>query len=117
MNPPLVILSALVLVLYLAITTLIVRKYRQSHNVGFVWLFLAVVVWPLLAPLPEYGQHVLVDRIGRQVASQMSSQSNFTAGDLVTIMTYAQRAIGLVLLFVAVFYLCLSKQKSDLLVA
>ena len=48
-NLPFLALPAILIVLYAAIVTVLVRKYLRTHDVGFVWLGVAVVVWPLLS--------------------------------------------------------------------
>ena len=108
---PLVVIAVLVAFLYIAIATLLVRTYLRMHNVGFLWLCAAVVVWPLLAPLSELGKISLTNTFANRMASQMSSQWDIPLGQLITVLTYSQRVIGLSLLLVAVFYL--SKSRSD----
>jgi beta-lactamase regulating signal transducer with metallopeptidase domain len=109
-NLPLVVLAALVAVLYIAIATSLVRKYLRTHDVGFLWLCAAVVVWPLLAPLSEYGKVALTNKFAYEMASQMSNELTLPIGQLIILLTYSQRVIGLSLLLVAVFYLSKSGQ-------
>ena len=102
-------LFAITVILYLAIATMLVRKYLRTRNVGFVWLGVAVVVWPLLSSLLQYGQRLYIHRFG--------SGPFYTIGELVTTITYAQQFVGLALLFTAVFYLSKTKGQTDMRVA
>ena len=106
LNP---ILFAIAVALYLAIATLLVRKYLSTHDVGFVWLGVAVIVWPLLSSLLGYGQRLFVHRVG--------SGPSYTIGELVVVIIYARQIIGLALLFTAVFYLSKTKGQTDMRVA
>src|SRR5262245_34389866 len=58
-----VLLNALIAAgyaLFVAVAILLVRTYRRTHAIGFIWLGVAVLVWPLAArPL-----RFLVDRVG-----------------------------------------------------
>ena len=63
------ILFTLVITLYLAMATLLVRKYLRTRDIGFGWLCAAIVGWPLLSPLIEWGQSIGVDRIRRGESS------------------------------------------------
>jgi hypothetical protein len=105
-------LGVVVLVLYAAITTLLVRTYISTRNAGFLWLCGAGVVWPLLALLPTFSQLVVVERIGTLMAGQLGSAS-LTVGELMVMLTYAQRVIGLVLLLFASIYLCRLNRSPD----
>jgi hypothetical protein len=87
----------------------LVRKYLRTRDVGFVWLGMAVVVWPLLSSLLGYGQRLFVQRVG--------TGPFYTIGELVVIVTYARQIIGLALLFTAVFYLSKTKGQTDMRVA
>ena len=106
LNP---ILFAIMVALYLAIATVLVRKYLSTHDVGFVWLGVAVVVWPRLSSLLGYGQRLFVHRFG--------SGPFYSIGELIVVLIYARQIIGLALLFTAVFYLSKSKGQTDMPVA
>jgi hypothetical protein len=93
--------AALAAVLYIAIATVLVRQYLRTHDVAFAWLGAAVLGWPLLSPLLEYGQRVLIRRVG--------SGPFYTAGDLVMTIACARLVVGLALVFVAVFQLSRTK--------
>ena len=111
------ILAGLVVVLYLAIAFVLVPKIVRSRDVGFVWLGVAVVVWPPLSLGLEYGQRVLVDRISTgesAVYRFLAEHGRVTIGDLVGWLTLSRQLVGLAILFVAVFHLCKTKGTSDL---
>jgi hypothetical protein len=103
LNP---ILAAIAVALYLAIATVLVRKYLRTRDVGFAWLGVAVVVWPLLSSLLE---RLFVQRVG--------SGPFYTTGELVVFIAYARQIVGLALLFTAVFYLSKTKGQTDMRVA
>jgi hypothetical protein len=96
---------ALLVALYLAIAIVLVRKYLRTRDVGLAWLGGAVVVWPLLSLPFEYGQRVLIDRIG--------SGPFATVGELVMYIAYSRQLIGLALLFAAVLFLGQTKSQPE----
>ena len=111
------ILAALVVVVYLATAFVLVPKIVRTHDVGFVWLGVAAVVWPLLSLVLEYGQHVLVHRIDTGESAFyrfLAEHGQVTVGDLVGLLTLSRQLVGVALLFVAVFHLCKTKGTSDL---
>ena len=95
-----VLLAALVAVLYLAIAAVLLRRYLGSREIGFAWLGMAVVVWPLLSRLLQ----LLIGRLG--------SGPFATRGEFLVTLTYAREIVGLVLLFVAVFSLSKTSQPT-----
>ena len=69
-------------VMYLAVAILLVQTYRRTRDVGFIWLGVAVLVWPLVArglgvvierggigPFPITGPLVALVRLGQQISS------------------------------------------------
>jgi hypothetical protein len=106
LNP---ILAAITVVFYLSIATMLLLKYLHTRDVGFVWLGVAVIVWPLLSSPLQYGQRLLIDRVG--------GGPFYTIGELVVTITYARQIVGLALLFTAVFYLSKTKGQTDMRVA
>jgi hypothetical protein len=103
------ILAAVTVVFYLAIATVLVRRYLRTREVGFVWLGMAVIVWPLLSSLLGYGQRLFIQRVG--------SGPFYTIGELVVTIMYGRQIIGLALLFTAVFYLSKTKGQTEMRVA
>ena len=113
------ILVALALVLHLAIAVVLVRKYLRTRDVGFVWLGLAVVIWPLVSRLLEHGELVLIDRLvkGQSVGYfpfSLVERGQITIGGLVTSLNLLQQLVGIGLLLVAVLYLYKTKGNSNL---
>jgi hypothetical protein len=73
--------------LFLAIAILLVRTYRRTREIGFIWLGAAVLVWPLL---------------GRLIESRLRFDALGQAAGLLHLL---QQVVGLALLLVAVVYL------------
>ena len=42
------VLFGIALALHLVLAVVLVRKYLQTRDVGFVWLGMAVVIWPVI---------------------------------------------------------------------
>lgn len=109
------ILDALVLVLYLGISVVLVRKYLRTRDAGFIWLGAAIVIWPLVSRLLVYGELVFVDRLfhGHPVGFfpfSLVERQQMSAGFLINSLNLTQQLIGACLLLIAV--LSLSRAKS-----
>jgi hypothetical protein len=91
-------LTAAGYVLLLAVASVLLLTYRRTHNVGYIWLLAAVLVWPftlrLLAIVVEHGGVGPFPVIGLAVP----------------LLRTAQQVFGLSLLLIAVR--CLSQQKE-----
>lgn len=101
--------------LQLAIVIVLVRTYLRTRNVGFVWLGVAVVIWPLVAGLLAWGRGLLVRRYAQGLVLgfypfSLVERGRMTIGDLFVWLNMLQSLIGACLLFVAVLYL--SKTNS-----
>jgi hypothetical protein len=110
------ILVALALVLHLVIAIVLVRKYLRTRDVGFVWLGVAVVIWPLVSFLLQHSEGVLVNRIvrGQRVGFypfSLLERGQMSIGSFIYSLNLLQQLIGVCLLLVAVLYL--SKTKSN----
>jgi hypothetical protein len=92
------ILAALSAAIQIAIVFVIIRKFIRTRDVGFVWLGLAVVVWPLLERMMDQGTRILVDGLVRRYG-------DVRAGDLVAASSMGKQLIRGILLLVAVFFL------------
>ena len=57
-----VILLVTVVALHLAIALLLLRRYLRTRDIGFIWLGVAVVVWPLVSRLLDAGERASIDR-------------------------------------------------------
>jgi hypothetical protein len=84
--------------LTVVLVVLLVRTYRRSHDIGFIWLGGAVLAWPLAARLLWAGLgYFVVDAGGAgPFQSRVALQPLFTV---------SQQVCSLVLLLVAVLQL------------
>lgn len=104
------ILLALALVLHIAIAAILVRQYLRTRDAGFVWLGVAVVIWPGISRLLEGGEKVFIDRLIRHESVgfypfTLVAAGQITTGSLVMSLAVFQQLIGVCLLLVAVLYL------------
>lgn len=103
-------LVTLVAVLYLATATVLVRQYLRVRDVSFLWLGVAVVVWPLLSVLLGVGQQIVTNRLTRGEAVffpfTLVQRGRLSLGGLAMSLDLSRQLIGVGLLLVAVFYLC-----------
>ena len=105
------VLIALVVILHLAIAVVLVRKYVRTRDVGFIWLGIALVLWPVVSSLLDRGQSVLLARLVNHrpigfYPFSLVERGEMTIGAFFTVLATAQRLVGAVLLLVAVAYLC-----------
>jgi hypothetical protein len=69
-------------ILFFAVAILLVQTYLRTRDVGFIWLGVAVLVWPLVArflgvaverggvgPFPITGQFVALSQLAQQICS------------------------------------------------
>ena len=111
--PANIILAALTLILHIAIAIILFRKFLKTRDVGFIWLGVAVVIWPLVSRLLE---HVFIDRLARhQLVGfyPFSLHGQMSLGNLVASLALLQQLIGICLLLVAVLYLAKTKPDSN----
>jgi hypothetical protein len=106
-------LVALAAVLQLAIAATLVRKYVRTQDVGFVWLGMAVIIWPFAKALLT---RVFFDRFIRGQLGfypfSLVDHGQISVGSFVTLVNLLQQLIGFGLLLVAVLYLCKAKSNS-----
>lgn len=110
MNMVAPIFSALALISYLAIAVLLVRKYMHTREVGFIWLGVAAVIWPVASRLLDYSERALIDRAVRHqpisfYPFSLVEHGDITIGGLVGALATGQQLVAAVLLLVAVLYL------------
>lgn len=114
------VLVALTIILYVALAVVLVRKYLRTRDVGFVWLGVAVIIWPIVSRvLLSYSESILMRRLsnGQPVGFypfSLVEGGHMTIGSLVLSLNLLQQLIGNGLLLVAVFYLYKSKDKNRL---
>ena len=111
------ILLASALVLHVAIAAILVRQYLRTRDVGFVWLGVAVVIWPGVSRLLEGGEKVFIDRLIRRQSVGfypfgLIASGQMTIGSLVMSLAVFQQLIGVCLLLVAVLYLSRAKAPA-----
>lgn len=104
------ILFVLALLLHLAIAVVLIRKYLRTHDVGFIWLGIAVVVWPLVSRLVDLGSRGLINRIVHHESVgfypfSLVASGQMTLGELMLYLGLFGQLVGVCLLFVAVLYL------------
>lgn len=109
------LLASTALVLELALAIALLRKYLRTRDVGFIWLGLAVVIWP---PVARSGTRVLVDRlVGKQPIGfypfTLVEQGRMSVGSFVVSLGLLEQMIGFGLLLVAVLYLCKTQSNPD----
>jgi hypothetical protein len=105
-----IVLGALAFALHVVVAVVLVRKYLRSRDIGFVWLGVAVLIWPFVS---NQGGRILVSRIlnnqpivfFRPVQAWIQG-GDISVGDLVSALAMGQQLIGVVLLLIAVLYLC-----------
>jgi len=105
------------LVLHVAIAVILVRQYLRTRDVAFVWLGVAVVIWPGVSRVLEAGEKVYIDRL---VSHQsvgfypftLVASGQMTIGSLVTWFALFQQMVGVCFLLVAVLYLSRAKTQT-----
>ena len=90
-----ILISLSALGLQVAIVVLLARKYLRTREVGFIWLGAAVVIWPLVSRLFDWGKRFVIE-------AHWLKQN---IGNFMTLTNFIQQLIGTILLFMAVFYL------------
>jgi len=111
------ILADLTWVLYLALAVVLVRKYLRTRDAGFVWLGVAVVIWPLVSRFLDHGEGVLFNRIitGHPVGFypfSLVEQRQMSIVVLADSLISLQQLIGVCLMLVAALYLYKAKSNS-----
>jgi hypothetical protein len=113
----LAVFAGLALALHLAIAAVLVRKYQFTRDVAFIWLGVAVVVWPLLSVLLQNGENVFIERIAHHQSVgfypfTLVENGRVTLSELVFSFGLVQQLIGVSLLLVAVLYLYKMKTNT-----
>jgi hypothetical protein len=111
------VLALATLLLHFAIAIILVRKYLRTRDVGFIWLGVAVVIWPLVSNVLQAGTRVLVDHILKHewvafYPFTLVERGEVTVGVLVSWLAILQQLVGVCLLLVAVFYLSRTTKNS-----
>lgn len=110
------ILFVAILILYVAIAGALVRKYIRTRDSGFIWLGLAVLVWPLASFLLRQAESAAVSRHLHDhpmfYPFSLVDVGKMTLGPLIVRLNLLNGLVWASLVLVAV--LCLSRRKNDL---
>jgi hypothetical protein len=114
-----IILVSLIAVSAVSLFMVLVIKYLRTRDVGFVWLGVAVVIWPVVSSLLNRGERLGIDRVisGRSVGFfpfTLVERGQTSVGNLSTTLALLHNLVGIGLLFIAVFYLCRTKHGGTI---
>ncbi len=116
---PLQALAVLSMVLYAAVLVAVVVGYVRTRNSGFVWLGVAIVVWPLAWSLltrtvirPEIDQ-LSMGRPARIFPFTLVERGRMTLGMLVMVQAYVARIGRYALILIAVVKLAAWRRESQ----
>ncbi len=102
-------LAVLDTLLFAGIAVALVVKYRRTGDTGFLWLGLALVVWPLLGFLEAPLVRVMVDRTlaGEPVVFPFSlvAAGRMSIGSLVASLGYSSRLVRSSLVLLGILHL------------
>ncbi len=89
--------SAVLFFLYLWLAAILVRKYKATGDLGFVWLAIATIAWPIVAGYAggQLAHHYLS-------AHPCKPHDAMKSPDVLALFNLGQRAVELLLLMVAV---------------
>ena len=104
--------------LIIALVAALVFKYQRTRDTGFIWLGVAVVVWPIISGLLQNGSNILMNRVARGESTglypfSLVQHGQMTVGNLFTLIALLLRLIQIGLLLAAVFYLRRTNGASD----
>lgn len=111
-----ILLEIVTFVFYLALTAGLVHKYIRTRDLGFVWLGVAAIIWPLSSGL-------LIQAIERRVLFRgpavklypftFFEHGQMSVGSLIESLYLLQHLIEIGLVLVAVLYLCRARQDNS----
>jgi len=93
--------STLVVAFYLALAVVLIRKYLRTRDVGFVWLGVAVVVWPLVSFLVRPAMGALFQRMIRgqiEIGQMTVGQAAYIVGSIQQLITLGLLLVAAILL-------------------
>jgi len=104
------VLESLAFVLQVAVVVILTRAYLRTRDVGFVWLGVAVVIWPYISGLLQWGERSLTDRLLHQqpvgvYPFTLVERGRLTIGELLGSFSMLHILVGAGLMLVAVVYL------------
>lgn len=105
------ITSTVVFALYMALAFFLLRKYKSTGDAGFIWLGVAVILWPFLSSLLGWAGHRAMDHL---VSHHTVPKSSGPLADsyVPMIFGFLGQAIGLGLLFYAVHLIAHGREKT-----
>jgi len=111
-------LVTLFLLAGVALVAAIIRKYLRTRDIGFIWLGVAVVIWPIVSRVLDRGKDDFIFRLLRHervgfFPFALVEHGRMSVGSLDATFVLFQRLIGIGLLMVAVFYLRRTKRISN----
>jgi hypothetical protein len=112
------VLEALNLVVYLAIVVIFIRMYFRTRDVGFLWLGVAVIVWPYVSGLLQAGERSITDRLLHQepvgvYPFTLVERGQMTMGTLIASLSYGHLLIGHGLMLTALVYLSRARNNTN----
>jgi hypothetical protein len=105
--------SAVVFALYLALAFVLIRKYKSTGDAGFIWLGVAVLIWPLLSNLLGWAGQMAIGHFASHHAGAHKNSGPLSGSDLAIVFGFLQQVIGLGLLFFAVHLLAEGREKAE----
>ena len=102
--------TGVTVVLRLVIGVILLQKYTRTRQIGYVWLGVAVVVWPLITLMLNVAErYVLASYSSGQLNGvypfSLVQQGQASIGGLVGLFNVVESMIGIGLLMVAVVLL------------
>lgn len=108
------LLFGITILLYVVVLVILLCKYVRTRDAGFLWLGVAVVIWPTAVALLRSPERNLLSRLvtGQQVnwyPASLVEQGRMTIGTFVSGLRLTEELIGAIILLVAVS--CLGRSQ------
>lgn len=108
------LMSAVVLVFYMVLVVALLRKYKSTGDVGFLWLGVAVVLWPFASNLLGWGGHVVMVHLARGHHAAKRAGNGVPGSVLIPeLFMMIERIIAIGLLLVSVHYLAKGRESAE----
>ncbi len=120
LNSPYLLATLFGLLLQMVIVLVLVTAWLRTRNVGFVWLGMAVEVWPFVSGFIGIGQRILLDRVAHRqtLLFRLVERGDLTMRELISylhLIGTVQATVGACLLLVAVLHL--ARARGELVTA
>jgi len=114
-----IVLFSLVVILNLALAVVLICKYLRTRDAGFIWLGVAVVIWPLISGMVDRGigkyfVRLRYNHLPGLYPFSLVERGQMSIGTFFMIISSLQRLIEVALLVVAVLYLRNTKSDRNL---